>query len=122
MRSHLLSAALLASAFAFPAQAADSVKIGVIYPLTGNAAPAGNSAKDAVELGAEIVAEIASVRKEIGRDVKEPFDVVAALPVGTNPAPYASAGATWWMVEFPWDGVSEDQVRGVIRDGPAPSG
>jgi hypothetical protein len=22
-------------------------------------------------------------------------------------------------VEFPWDGVSVDQVRGVIRDGPA---
>ena len=70
---------------------------------------------------AEIVAEIASVRKEIGRDAR-PFDVVAALPVGTDPAPYASAGATWWMVEFPWDGVSVDQVRGVIRDGPAPSG
>jgi branched-chain amino acid transport system substrate-binding protein len=52
---HALAAALLASAIAFPAQAADSVKIGVIYPLTGNAAPAGNSAKDAVELGAEIV-------------------------------------------------------------------
>jgi alkanesulfonate monooxygenase SsuD/methylene tetrahydromethanopterin reductase-like flavin-dependent oxidoreductase (luciferase family) len=27
-------------------------------------------------------------------------------------------GATWWMVEFPWDAVSVDQVRGVIRDGP----
>jgi len=25
-------------------------------------------------------------------------------------------------VEFPWDGVSVDQVRGVIRDGPAPPG
>jgi hypothetical protein len=24
------------------------------------------------------------------------------------------------MVEFPWDGLSVDQVRGVIRDGPAP--
>ncbi|MEJ0077404.1 MAG: ABC transporter substrate-binding protein [Alphaproteobacteria bacterium] len=56
MRSHILSAALLAAAaFVFPAQAADTVKIGVIYPLTGNAAPAGNSAKDAVELGLEIV-------------------------------------------------------------------
>jgi len=30
--------------------------------------------------------------------------------------------ATWWLVEFPWDGVSVDQVRGVIRDGPAPPG
>jgi hypothetical protein len=36
---------------------------------------------------AESVAEIASVRREIGRDVTEPFDVVAAPPVGTNPAP-----------------------------------
>ena len=71
---------------------------------------------------AEIVAEIASVRREIGRDEEEPFDVVAALPVGTDPAPYASAGATWWLVEFPWDEVSVDQVRGVVHDGPAPSG
>ena len=55
MRSHILSAALLAAILALPAQAADTVKIGVIYPLTGNAAPAGNSAKDAVELGLEIV-------------------------------------------------------------------
>jgi branched-chain amino acid transport system substrate-binding protein len=47
-------AALLAAAIAAPAHAADNVKIGVIYPLTGNAAPAGQSAKDAVELGAEI--------------------------------------------------------------------
>jgi len=52
---HILAAALLAAALAWPAHAADTIKIGVIYPLTGNAAPAGNSAKDAVELGAEIV-------------------------------------------------------------------
>jgi len=38
-----------------PARAAESVKIGVIYPLTGNAASAGQSAKDAVNLGVEIV-------------------------------------------------------------------
>src|ERR1043166_4849083 len=50
-----LAAVLFVSALAVPALAADSVKIGVIYPLTGNAAPAGNSAKDAVELGVEIV-------------------------------------------------------------------
>src|SRR5438876_11318256 len=54
-RACLLAAALLAMAFAVPAHAAETVKIGVIYPLTGNAASAGNSAKDAVELGAEIV-------------------------------------------------------------------
>jgi branched-chain amino acid transport system substrate-binding protein len=38
-----------------PASAADAVKIGVIYPLTGNSAGAGQSAKDAVNLGVEIV-------------------------------------------------------------------
>ena len=53
--NRILSAALLMSALVAPAHAADTVKIGVIYPLTGNAASAGTSAKDAVELGAEIV-------------------------------------------------------------------
>jgi branched-chain amino acid transport system substrate-binding protein len=48
-------AAALAAAIAVPAYAADPVKIGVIYPLTGNAASAGQSARDAVHLGAEIV-------------------------------------------------------------------
>src|SRR5215813_5336569 len=47
-----LAAVVLAGA---PVNAADTVKIGVIYPLTGNAASAGQSARDAVELGAEIV-------------------------------------------------------------------
>src|ERR1700689_1548167 len=50
-----IAAAVLAAAIAVPAHAADSVKIGVIYPLTGNAASAGQSAKDAVNLGVEIV-------------------------------------------------------------------
>src|SRR5271168_1521947 len=47
--------AALAAAFAVPAQGAETVKIGVIYPLTGNAASAGQSAKDAVNLAADIV-------------------------------------------------------------------
>jgi branched-chain amino acid transport system substrate-binding protein len=46
---------LAAGTAAVPGHAAEPVKIGVIYPLTGNAASAGSSAKDAVELGAEIV-------------------------------------------------------------------
>jgi branched-chain amino acid transport system substrate-binding protein len=50
----IAAAAFLALGFAAPGHAAD-VKIGVIYPLTGNAASAGHSAKDAVDLGAEIV-------------------------------------------------------------------
>jgi alkanesulfonate monooxygenase SsuD/methylene tetrahydromethanopterin reductase-like flavin-dependent oxidoreductase (luciferase family) len=69
-----------------------------------------------------IVTELASLRTEMGTDAREPFDVVAALAPGIDPAPYASAGATWWVVEFPWDELSVDQVRGVIRDGAAPPG
>jgi len=55
MRIWSVLAALLLSIATVPAGAADPVKIGVIYPLTGNAASAGASAKDAVELGVEIV-------------------------------------------------------------------
>jgi len=57
MRNRLaaLGAALALAAMLGSARAADPVKIGVLYPLTGNAASAGASAKDAVELGAEIV-------------------------------------------------------------------
>jgi len=54
MKAWCIIAAVLAAATAVPARAAD-VKIGVIYPLTGNAASAGQSAKDAVDLGAEII-------------------------------------------------------------------
>ena len=62
---------------------------------------------------------LAARRGEVGRDPTESYDVVVALPPGDDPAPYAAAGATWWLVEFPWDEVSVDQVRAVIRDGPA---
>jgi alkanesulfonate monooxygenase SsuD/methylene tetrahydromethanopterin reductase-like flavin-dependent oxidoreductase (luciferase family) len=65
---------------------------------------------------AEIVADLTALRGEAG---KEPYDIVAELPPGGDPAPYAAVGATWWMVGFPWDAVSVDQVRAVIRDGPA---
>ena len=50
----LVATLFMVSAVSIQAQAAD-VKIGVIYPLTGNAASAGQSAKDAIELAAEIV-------------------------------------------------------------------
>jgi branched-chain amino acid transport system substrate-binding protein len=48
-------AVVLSAAIGVPAHAADAVKIGVIYPLTGNAASAGQSAKDAVNMAADIV-------------------------------------------------------------------
>jgi alkanesulfonate monooxygenase SsuD/methylene tetrahydromethanopterin reductase-like flavin-dependent oxidoreductase (luciferase family) len=74
---------------------------------------------DHAEQLAEVVADLAALRREAGRDPTEPYDVVVALPPGNDPAPYVAAGATWWLVEFPWDAVSVDQVRAVIRDGPA---
>ncbi len=38
-----------------PAQAADAVKIGILWPLTGNAAAAGQASKAAAEVAADIV-------------------------------------------------------------------
>ncbi len=66
-----LSVAVLAMS---PARAAESVKIGVIYPLTGNAASAGQSAKDAVNLGAEIVNTVHPDLKAL------PLGATAGLP------------------------------------------
>jgi probable F420-dependent oxidoreductase len=67
---------------------------------------------------AEMVTDLAALRADAGRPADEPYDVVAALAPGGDPAPYAAAGATWWVVDFPADALSVDQVRGVIRDGP----
>jgi alkanesulfonate monooxygenase SsuD/methylene tetrahydromethanopterin reductase-like flavin-dependent oxidoreductase (luciferase family) len=61
---------------------------------------------------AEMVADLAALRE----DAAAPYDIVAALPPGRDPAPYAAAGATWWLVALPWDGVSVDQVRDVIEN------
>ena len=74
---------------------------------------------DRPEQLAEIVADLEARRREAGRDPTESYDVVVALPPGDDPAPYAAEGATWWLVEFPWDAPSVDQVRAVIHEGPA---
>lgn len=63
---------------------------------------------------AEIVATIADLRQP----TTATCDIAVALPVGVDPLPYVTAGATWWMPEFPPEEVSLDQVRGVLRDGP----
>jgi alkanesulfonate monooxygenase SsuD/methylene tetrahydromethanopterin reductase-like flavin-dependent oxidoreductase (luciferase family) len=70
---------------------------------------------------AEIAAELGHLRREAGTDPKAPFDIAVELEPGSDPAPFAAAGATWGLVAFPWDPVSVDQVRRVIRDGPARS-
>jgi alkanesulfonate monooxygenase SsuD/methylene tetrahydromethanopterin reductase-like flavin-dependent oxidoreductase (luciferase family) len=68
---------------------------------------------------AEIVADLAELRREAGSEPTGTYDFVVALDPGDDPAPYAAAGATWWLVAFPWDAPSVDQVRAVIREGPA---
>lgn len=63
------------------------------------------------------VAEIAATIAGLRRLPSEPYDIAVALPPGTDPTPYAAAGATWLMTEFD-PGVSLDHVRGVLHDGP----
>ena len=67
---------------------------------------------------AQIVADLSALRQAAGT-AAQPYDVVAVLPPGTDPAPFAMAGATWWLVEFPAQGSTAELVRAVIRDGPA---
>jgi alkanesulfonate monooxygenase SsuD/methylene tetrahydromethanopterin reductase-like flavin-dependent oxidoreductase (luciferase family) len=63
----------------------------------------------------EVVATITDLRQ----GATEPYDIAVSLPPETDPTPYSVAGATWRLVEFPWDAASVDMVRGVLRDGPA---
>ncbi|RSM53698.1 LLM class flavin-dependent oxidoreductase [Actinoplanes sp. ATCC 53533] len=65
------------------------------------------------------VAEIATTISELRESPAEPYDIAVGLAPGTDPAPYAKAGATWWLTEFAPETVTLDQVRGVLRDGPA---
>ncbi|WP_242911356.1 LLM class flavin-dependent oxidoreductase [Actinomadura terrae] len=65
------------------------------------------------------VADIVATITELRQEKTAPYDIAVALPPATDPAPFAKAGATWWLAEFDPDTVSLDQVRGVLRDGPA---
>jgi alkanesulfonate monooxygenase SsuD/methylene tetrahydromethanopterin reductase-like flavin-dependent oxidoreductase (luciferase family) len=59
---------------------------------------------------------VAAVR-DLRGDNTTPYDIAVELRPGSDVAPYAEAGATWWMTELE-PGISLDEVRGVIRDGP----
>jgi alkanesulfonate monooxygenase SsuD/methylene tetrahydromethanopterin reductase-like flavin-dependent oxidoreductase (luciferase family) len=65
------------------------------------------------------LAEVVAIITDLRRHSTAPYDFAVGLPPGADPAPYAAAGATWWLVEFPPDALSLDLVRGVLRDGPA---
>lgn len=63
---------------------------------------------------AEIIATVTDLRQH----ATAPYDIAVALSPGTDPAPYAEAGATWWMTDFSPEAISVDEVRGVLREGP----
>lgn len=65
------------------------------------------------------LAEVVTTIAELRRHATSPYDIAVALPPDTDPAPYAVAGATWWLTDFSPEAVSLDLVRGVLRDGPA---
>jgi probable F420-dependent oxidoreductase len=97
----------------------------------GNARPLRRAARhqgffpvglDSPDQLAEMVAAVTALRTQAGRDPSEPYDIVAALPPGEDPTPYAAAGATWWLVGPESDEARLDQLRGVLREGPAPGG
>ncbi|PRX46683.1 luciferase-like monooxygenase [Prauserella shujinwangii] len=62
---------------------------------------------------AEIVATLTALRP----GGLTSYDLAVGLPLGADPAPYAEAGATWWLPELE-PGARLDTVRGVLRDGP----
>jgi alkanesulfonate monooxygenase SsuD/methylene tetrahydromethanopterin reductase-like flavin-dependent oxidoreductase (luciferase family) len=64
------------------------------------------------------LAEVVTAVTELRPDSTAPFDVVASLAVGVDPAPFVQAGATWWLPEIDPEAASLDRVRGVLRDGP----
>ncbi|QBS38842.1 LLM class flavin-dependent oxidoreductase [Nocardia sp. CS682] len=64
------------------------------------------------------LADIATTLTALRQHNTTPFDIAVPLPANADPAPYAKAGATWWLAEFEPDTVTLDQLRGVLRDGP----
>lgn len=63
----------------------------------------------------EIVAAVVALRAPDAAAL----DVAVGGPPGTDPTPFAAAGATWWMVSFPAFDLRLDTVRAVARAGPA---
>lgn len=65
--------------------------------------------------GPAALAELTSEIRE-SRPSGDPFDLVVALPPGSDPQPWAQAGATWTVTDFGMQ-PTESQVRAAIEAG-----
>jgi alkanesulfonate monooxygenase SsuD/methylene tetrahydromethanopterin reductase-like flavin-dependent oxidoreductase (luciferase family) len=89
----------------------------------GNRAPLRRAARHDGAFPIEVespdqLAEVDAALRAERRDDPRPFDLVVGGPPGTDPRPFAAAGATWWTVAFPLQTTADD-VRGALREGPA---
>ncbi|MGH3158543.1 MAG: LLM class flavin-dependent oxidoreductase [Streptosporangiaceae bacterium] len=66
--------------------------------------------------GPEALAELAA-EAHAARPAGEPFDLVVDLPPGTDPAPWAQAGATWVVTDF-GSHPPLAEVRELVEAGP----
>jgi hypothetical protein len=88
----------------------------------GNRAPLRRAARHDGAFPIEVespeqLAELAADLRELRGNDPRPFDLVVGGPPGTDPAPYAAGGATWWTVSFPL-GTTVADVRSVLAAGP----
>lgn len=65
------------------------------------------------------LAEIHETLHGLRVDSAAPYDIVVPVPPGGDPSAYVAAGATWCLTDFDPEKLTLDQVRGVLRDGPA---
>jgi alkanesulfonate monooxygenase SsuD/methylene tetrahydromethanopterin reductase-like flavin-dependent oxidoreductase (luciferase family) len=64
----------------------------------------------------EQLASIAATLRELGAG--DGFDLAVEVESRDEVAAYAEAGMTWWLTGFDGATVTEDEVRGVLREGP----
>lgn len=66
---------------------------------------------------AELSEVVAALRRDAGIAADASFDLAVTGGRGVDPAPWATAGATWWLVGFGAE-VTPDDVAAALDDGP----
>jgi alkanesulfonate monooxygenase SsuD/methylene tetrahydromethanopterin reductase-like flavin-dependent oxidoreductase (luciferase family) len=64
------------------------------------------------------LAEAVEGVQEFRTDPTAPYDMVVALPPGTDPRPYVAVGATWCLTEFDPHTVRRADVETIVAEGP----